>query len=106
MTTARWTRGIHESVWWAFKNLYDRGLDVRRIQGDALVPALRHDACRTSKSRKGYKDIDDLAVTVKLPLRRRAGHFSSYMDNDAWTLPGNAAAAVNADATYVKDKNG
>ena len=31
---------------------------------------------------QGYKDIDDIAVTVKLPLRRRAGHFSSYMDND------------------------
>jgi len=94
-----------ESVWWAFKNLYDRGLIYEGFKAMHLCPR-----CGTTLSNfevaEGYKDIDDIAVTVKLPLIDEPGTALLIWTTTAWTLPGNAAAAVNADAKYVKVKVG
>ena len=104
-----------ESVWWAFKSLYRKGLIYEGFKGMHLCPR-----CGTTLSNfevaQGYKDIDDIAVTVKLPLVDPIGNdsrsngageptFLLIWTTTAWTLPGNAAAAVNADATYVKVKS-
>ena len=102
-----------ESVWWAFKNLYGKGLIYEGFKAMHLCPR-----CGTTLSNfevaEGYKDIDDIAVTVKLPLVDPVGQANgagepTYLliwTTTAWTLPGNAAAAVNADAKYVKVKVG
>src|SRR3990167_6371389 len=94
-----------ESVWWAFKNLYSRGLIYEGFKAMHLCPR-----CGTTLSNfevaEGYKDIDDIAVTVKLPLIDEPGTALLIWTTTAWTLPGNAAAAVNADAKYVKVKVG
>lgn len=54
----------------------------------------------------GYKDIKDIAVTVKLPLLDDAGKPTDtsllVWTTTPWTLPGNLAAAVHQDFTYVK----
>src|SRR3990167_4641190 len=56
-----------ESVWWAFKNLYDKRLVYEGFKAMHLCPR-----CGTTLSNfevaQGYNDIDDLGVTVKLPL--------------------------------------
>ncbi len=102
-----------ESVWWAFKNLYDRGLIYEGFKAMHLCPR-----CGTTLSNfevaEGYKDIDDISVTVKLPLVDPVGQANgagepTYLlvwTTTPWTLPGNAAAAVNADVKYVKVKSG
>jgi isoleucyl-tRNA synthetase len=94
-----------ESVWWAFKQLYDKKLIYEGFKAMHLCPR-----CGTTLSNfevaQGYKDIDDLAVTVKLRLVDEPDTSILVWTTTAWTLPGNVAAAVNADATYVKIKVG
>jgi isoleucyl-tRNA synthetase len=94
-----------ESVWWAFKNLYDRGLVYEGFKAMHLCPR-----CGTTLSNfevaQGYKDVEDIAVTVKLPLVDEPGSSLLIWTTTPWTLLGNAAAAVKADAVYVKVKVG
>lgn len=94
-----------ESVWWAFKTLYDKGLVYDGFKAMQLCPR-----CGTTLSNfevaQGYKDIDDVAVTVKLRLVDEPDTSLLIWTTTPWTLPGNTAAAVNADATYVKVKVG
>jgi isoleucyl-tRNA synthetase len=97
--------GYTESVWWAFKTLYDKGLIYEGFKAMHLCPR-----CGTTLSNfevaQGYKDIDDFAVTVKLPLVGEPNTSLLIWTTTPWTLPGNTAAAVNAQATYVKVKAG
>ncbi|HEY5383063.1 MAG TPA: class I tRNA ligase family protein, partial [Candidatus Paceibacterota bacterium] len=97
--------GYTESVWWAFKTLYDKGLVYEGFKAMHLCPR-----CGTTLSNfevaQGYKDIDDFAVTVKLPLVDEPNTSLLIWTTTAWTLPGNAAVAVNAEAVYVKVKVG
>ncbi|MBX4192385.1 class I tRNA ligase family protein, partial [Candidatus Parcubacteria bacterium] len=94
-----------ESVWWAFKNLFDRKLIYEGYKSMHLCPR-----CGTTLSNfevaQGYKDIEDIAVTVKLPLIDEPSTSLLIWTTTAWSLPGNAAAAVKADAKYVKVKVG
>jgi isoleucyl-tRNA synthetase len=94
-----------ESVWWAFKTLYDKKLIYEGFKAMHLCPR-----CGTTLSNfevaLGYKDIDDYAVTVKLPLVDEPGTSLLIWTTTPWTLPGNVAAAVKVDATYVKVKVG
>jgi isoleucyl-tRNA synthetase len=94
-----------ESVWWAFKNLFDRSLIYEGFKGMHLCPR-----CGTTLSNfevaQGYLDIEDIAVYVKFPLIDEPNTSIVIWTTTPWTLPGNAAAAVNADAVYVKAKSG
>ncbi|MEK7109189.1 MAG: class I tRNA ligase family protein [Patescibacteria group bacterium] len=94
-----------QSVWWAFKNLYDRGLVYEGFKAMHLCPR-----CGTTLSNfevaQGYLDIEDFAVTVKLPLVDDPDTSLLIWTTTPWTLPGNPAAAVKADAEYVKVKVG
>lgn len=94
-----------ESVWWVFKSLFDKGLVYEGFKSMHLCPR-----CGTTLSNfevnQGYKDIKDIAVTVKLPLLDDAGAVTNtsllVWTTTPWTLPGNLAAAVNKDLEYVK----
>lgn len=94
-----------ESVWWAFKNLYDKNLIYEGFKPMHLCPR-----CGTTLANfevaQGYKDITDLAVTVKLRLKDDSNSSLLAWTTTPWTLPGNLAAAVKADAVYVKVKIG
>ncbi len=94
-----------ESVWWAFAELNRKGLVYEGFKSMHLCPR-----CGTTLSNfevnQGYKDIKDIAVTVKLPLldERNAMTDASLLvwTTTPWTLPGNMAAAVHNDIDYVK----
>ncbi len=90
-----------ESVWWAFKSLFDKGLIYEGFKAMHFCPR-----CGTTLSNNevalGYQDIPDLSVTVKLPLVDEPETSLLAWTTTPWTLPGNAAAAVNPEATYVK----
>lgn len=98
-----------ESVWWVFAELNRKGLVYEDFKSMHLCPR-----CGTTLSNfevnQGYKDIKDIAVTVKLKLDpgQQIGNFVTD-DNTSllvwtttpWTLPGNLAAAVHKDGDYV-----
>jgi len=94
-----------ESVWWGFKQLADKGLVYEGFKSMHLCPR-----CGTTLSNfevnQGYKDIKDIAVTVKLPLLDETGKVTDVSllvwTTTPWTLPGNLAAAVHKDFTYVQ----
>ena len=92
-----------ESVWWVFKTLSDKKLVYEGFKSMHLCPR-----CGTTLSNfevaQGYKDITDLAVTVKLELEDEPGTFLLVWTTTPWTLPGNMAAAVRKDEVYVKVK--
>jgi isoleucyl-tRNA synthetase len=96
-----------ESVWWVFSELHKKGLVFEGFKTMHLCPR-----CGTTLSNfevnQGYKDIKDIAVTVKLPLLDEQGNVTDtsllVWTTTPWTLPGNLAAAVHNDIEYVKVK--
>jgi len=96
-----------ESVWWVFSQLHKKGLVYEGFKSMHLCPR-----CGTTLSNfevnQGYKDIKDIAITVKLPLLDEAGLATDtsllVWTTTPWTMPGNMAAAVHNEHTYVKVK--
>jgi len=94
-----------ESVWWVFKQLYDKGLVYEDYRSMHICPR-----CETTLSQQevaeGYKDVKDISVTVKFKLKNpeKLGlEGSTYLlawTTTPWTLPGNVALAVGADMEY------
>jgi len=94
-----------ESVWWIFKSLYEKGYVYQGFKSMHLCPR-----CETTLSNfevnLGYADIKDIAVTVKLPLKKDPHTFLLVWTTTPWTLPGNMAAAVNPSVSYSKVEHG
>ena len=98
--------GFMESVWWVFKELWDRGLVYRDFK---VLPYSW--ACSTPLSNfelnlGGYREVDDPSITVKLKVTRgagpvRAGDHLLIWTTTPWTLPGNLAVAVAPDLEYA-----
>jgi isoleucyl-tRNA synthetase len=95
-----------ESVMWAFKTLWDKGLIYEGYR--VLWYCTR---CETplsateTKMDDTYRSRQDPAVTVSLRLRSADplldGVNALVWTTTPWTLPSNLAAAVNADVEYV-----
>lgn len=89
-----------QSEWWAFKELYKKGLIYEDYRSMHICPR-----CETTLSQgevaDGYKDIKDLSVTVE--FRRVDDPKTSFLawTTTPWTLPGNVALAVGPDIEYV-----
>jgi isoleucyl-tRNA synthetase len=98
-----------ESIWWIFKNLYEKGLIYKGFKSMHLCPR-----CETTLSNfevsQGYKDIADIAVTVKFRLLpEKDEKLTTYLlawTTTAWTLPGNTAIGVHPEIVYVKVRVG
>lgn len=91
-----------ESVWWAFKKLYDDG---KIYEGEKVLLYCIRDATPISKAEvaqdNSYKDDTDPSVYVKLKLTDSESYLLAWTTTP-WTLPSNTAAAVNKDINYVE----
>ena len=93
-----------ESVMWAFKSLWDKGLVYEGFR--VLAYCWR---CETPLSNTEtrmddvYRDRQDPAVTVAFELTSgpAVGAKALIWTTTPWTLPSNLAMAVNSDVTYV-----
>jgi isoleucyl-tRNA synthetase len=100
-------RDYMESVWWAFKQIYDKGLiyEGRRV----LLYCPR---CETPISNfevamdNSYKEVTEEAVTIKFKVKGQDNTFLLAWTTTPWTLPGNVALAVGENIDYVKVKVG
>jgi isoleucyl-tRNA synthetase len=94
-----------DSVWWAFKQLWDKDLIYKDYRSMHICPR-----CETTLSQsevsEGYKDIKDLSVTAKFELIDEPGTFVLAWTTTPWTLIGNVALAVGAEIDYAKVKSG
>lgn len=89
-----------ESIWWAFKTLYNKKLIYKGFKPMHICPR-----CETtlaaSEVTLNYKDITDISVIAKFELVDEPGTYVLAWTTTPWTLPGNVALAVNPDAQYV-----
>ncbi len=93
-----------ESIWWAFKELYDRGLIYEGRKIMYVCPRCETPLAQ-SEVALNYQDITDISVTVKFELEDEPGTFLLAWTTTPWTLPGNTAIAINESLSYVKVKN-
>ncbi len=97
-----------ESVWWAFKQLYEKGY---LYEGEKVLMYCPRCSTPLAKSEitmdNSYKIIKDLTVTVKFKLENEKNTYAIAWTTTPWTLPSNLALAVNPKLTYayVKDKS-
>ncbi|MFZ2500718.1 MAG: isoleucine--tRNA ligase [Minisyncoccia bacterium] len=101
-------KSFMESVWWVFKEIYDKGLVYEDYRVMHICPR-----CETTLSQQevseGYKDVKDISVTVKFKVKPTQKLFDLGIGQDVyflawtttpWTLPGNVALAVSLDMAY------
>jgi isoleucyl-tRNA synthetase len=94
-----------ESVWWVFRQLWDRGLVYRDVK---VLPYSWGAATPLSnfEANLDYRQIDDPAITVRLQVVSGKGPVADgdwllIWTTTPWTLPGNLAVAVGEDITYL-----
>jgi isoleucyl-tRNA synthetase len=101
-----------ESVWWAFKNLYEKNLIYQGRKVQLYCPR-----CETPISNfevamdNSYKEITETSVYAKFKLKPgqkygtdKETKNSTYIlawTTTPWTLPGNVALAVGGDIDYT-----
>ncbi|MCW2555774.1 MAG: isoleucine-tRNA ligase [Mycobacterium sp.] len=102
--------GYMESVLWAFKQLWDKGL---AYEGNRVLPYCWNDETPLSSHELRmdddvYQNRQDPALTVgfRVVADERspdlAGAYLLVWTTTPWTLPSNQAVAVNPDVTYVQ----
>lgn len=93
-----------ETVWWVFRQLYDKGLVYRGVK---VMPFST--ACNTPlsnfESHQNYKDVQDPSVIVNFPLLENEEVALIAWTTTPWTLPSNLALCVNPEYLYVKVKD-
>ncbi len=104
-------RDYMESVWWAFKQIYNKGLVYEGRKVLLYCPR-----CETPISNfevamdNSYQDVTEESVTVKFKVKagQRIGNwkvpestFFLSWTTTPWTLPGNVALAVGNDIDYT-----
>jgi isoleucyl-tRNA synthetase len=100
--------GYMESVLWAFKQLWDKGL---AYEGNRVLPYCWNDETPLSSHELRmdddvYQNRQDPALTVGFRIAADddalAGAYLLIWTTTPWTLPSNQAVAVNPDVTYVQ----
>ena len=92
-----------ESVWWALKELWKKGL---LYEGHKVMPYCPR--CGTALSShevaQGYKDVKDLTCVAKFKVKNEENTYILAWTTTPWTLPSNLALCVNKSYTYAKVK--
>jgi isoleucyl-tRNA synthetase len=106
-------RPYMESVWWVFKQLFDKGYLYESFRSMHICPR-----CETTLSQsevtEGYKEVKDISVVAKFKITNAKEKLG--LDGDVyalawtttpWTLPGNVALAVGSEHAYflLRPKN-
>lgn len=90
-----------ESIWWAWKTLYEKGL---AYEGNKMMHICPRCETTLAQSEVGmnYEDVTDLSVTAKFELMDEPNTFVLAWTTTPWTLPGNVALALDQKAEYSK----
>ncbi len=93
-----------ESVWWAFKELYEKG---KIYEGEKVLMYCTQDATPLSKAEVtmdsgAYQDVTDPSVYVKFKLLGSDNTYLLAWTTTPWTLPANTAVAVNKNEDYTQ----
>ena len=100
-----------ESVWWALRQICDKGLLYEGHKVVPYCPALRDRAVARTRSRSATSDVVDPSIYVRFPVAEDGGPLQAgdellVWTTTPWTLVSNAAVAVDPELTYVRAKAG
>ena len=88
-----------ESVWWVFKQCWDKGLIYQGYRIQPYSPALAT-PLSNFETNQGYKDRQDPSITLSFPLVGRDESILVWTTTP-WTLPSNLAIALGAELEYA-----
>lgn len=90
-----------ESIWWVFKQLYDKGLIY---EGYKVMPYSYQLSTPLSnfEANLNYKEVDDPSLTVAFRLLDRPRTYFLVWTTTPWTLVSNLALAVGKEIDYVE----
>jgi isoleucyl-tRNA synthetase len=92
-----------ESVWWVFKQCFDKGLIYQGYRIQPYSPALAT-PLSNFETNQGYKDRQDPSLTLIFPIVSDNSRFKDtsilVWTTTPWTLPSNFAIAVGPDMEY------
>ena len=91
-----------ESMWWALKELYTKGLLYKGHKVVAYSTRAGMTLSTHEVADGGYKEIIDPAVTVKFQLKNVPNTYVLAWTTTPWTLPGNLLIAMGKSIEYVK----
>ena len=94
-----------ESVWWVFKQLWDRDMIYEGKKAMHVCPR-----CETPLSNfevtLGYQDVEDISIIWKFPIVGEEKTFLLAWTTTPWSTPGTVGLSVGPDFTYVKAQVG
>lgn len=90
-----------ESLWWAFKQLYDKNLVYKGYKIQWYSPG-SGTVLSSHEVSLGYKETQDPSIYVKFPLDADPNVYFLAWTTTPWTIISNMALAVNPDLDYVK----
>ncbi|KAF7321850.1 hypothetical protein MKEN_00706900 [Mycena kentingensis (nom. inval.)] len=90
-----------ESVWWAFSELFKKGLVYRGLRVLPYSMGLTTPVSNF-EANMDFRDVNDPAVTVAFPLVDDPSTSLLAWTTTPWTLPSNLALCVHPDFTYIK----
>lgn len=90
-----------ESVWWAFSELFKKGLVYHGLRVMPYSTGL-NTPLSNFEAQMDYRDVNDPAITVSFPLVDDPTTSFLAWTTTPWTLPSNLALCVHPDYTYIK----
>jgi isoleucyl-tRNA synthetase len=98
-------RDYMESIWWVFKQLWDKGLVYEGHKIMWYCPR-----CATPLSNfevnQGYEEVEDPAITVRFKVFGDDNRYFLAWTTTPWTLPANLALTVGPEIDYVEVADG
>ncbi len=90
-----------ESIWWALKQYFDKGLIYKGYKIQPYCPR-----CETPLSSHevslGYEDVKDPSIYIKMKAKGEENTYFLVWTTTPWTLISNVALAIHPDVDYVK----
>lgn len=97
-------KSFMESVWWVFKQLWDKGLVY---EGKKVLPYSFRLGTPLSNFEAGlnYQDVQDPSIFIKFKVLNKENEYVLAWTTTPWTLPSNMALAAGPEIDYVKVKH-
>jgi isoleucyl-tRNA synthetase len=92
-----------ESVWWAFNELYEKGLVYKGYKIQWYSPG-SGTVLSSHEVSLGYKETQDPSIYVKFPVDGEENTYFLAWTTTPWTIVSNMALCVNPNLDYVKVK--
>jgi len=93
-----------ESVWWVFKELFEKGLVYRAFKVMPFSTGLGT-PLSNFEVQQNYKEVSDPSVIVQFKIIGEENTYVLAWTTTPWTLPSNQALCVNPEFTYIRMKN-